>query len=132
MTDTTPNNIKLFKDYHNFDDGLLVSFTYFYLPDEPLAAKIVLYARNERIGGDTWRHVEIVVRDVQELCAKVKGNQFNAISSSVKLLRFGELWCVDVDGTYLYGKDPVSLDEIRKDGECYVIGRFVEVNEVPD
>lgn len=131
MNNSTSNNIQLFHDYHNFDDGLLVSFTYFYLPDELLTAKIVLHAQNERIGGDTWRHVEIVVRDVQELCARVKGNQFNSISSGVKLLQFGQFWCVDVDGTYLHGKDPTSLEEVRKDGDCYVIGRAVEVNEVP-
>lgn len=123
---------QIFEDYHRFDDGLILSFEYFYAPNEPLAAQIVLYARNHKLEGNVWRKVKVVVRDVQELAARVKGNQFNSISSGVKLLDFGDLWCVDVDGDYSMAGDPTSLDEVREDGQCYVIGRQVEVCEIDE
>ena len=123
---------QLFEDYHRFDDGLILSFEYFYVPNEPLAAQIVLYARNHKLDGNVWRKVKVLVRDVQELAARVKGNQFNSISSGVKLLGFGDLWCVDVDGDYSLAGDPASLDEVREDGQCYVIGRQVEVSELEE
>jgi hypothetical protein len=123
---------KIFEDYHRFDDGLILSFEYFYAPDEPLAAQIVLYARNHKHKGDIWRQVKVVVKDVQELSVKVKGNQFNSISSGVKLLNFGDLWCIDIDGDYSLAGDPISLDEVREDGDCYVIGRQVEAYELDD
>jgi hypothetical protein len=82
---------QIFEDYHRFDDGLILSFEYFYVPDEPLAAQIVLHARNHKLEGNVWRKVKVVVKDVQELVAKLKGNQFNSISSGVKLLHFGDL-----------------------------------------
>nr|WP_156133608.1 hypothetical protein [Massilia sp. JS1662] len=123
---------KIFEDYHRFDDGLILSFEYFYAPNEPLAAQIVLYARNHKLEDSIWRKIKVVVRDVQELVARVKGNQFNSISSGVRLLNFGDLWCVEIDGDYSLAGDPASLDEVRKDGQCYVIGRQVEVCELDD
>lgn len=74
----------------------------------------------------------MVVGDVEELVAKVKGNQFNSISSGVKLLNFGDLWCIDIDGDYSLAGDPSSLDEVREDGQCYVIGRQVEACELDE
>jgi hypothetical protein len=126
------NSKQLFEDYHRFDDGLILSFGYFYAINEPLAAEIILYARNHKLDGNVWRKIKVVVRDVQELVAKVKGNQFNSISSGVKLLNFGELWCIDIDGDYSLAGDPSSLDEVREDGQCYVIGRRVEACELDE
>lgn len=115
-----------------FDDGLILSFRYFYTSNEPLAAEIFLYARNHKLDGNVWRKVKVVVGDVEELVAKVKGNQFNCISSGVKLLNFGDLWCIDIDGDYSLAGDPSSLDEVREDGQCYVIGRQVEACELDE
>lgn len=115
-----------------FDDGLILSFRYFYTSNEPLAAEIVLYARNHKLDGNVWRKVKVVVGDVEELVAKVKGNQFNSIPSGVKLLNFGDLWCIDIDGDYSLAGDPSSLDEVREDGQCYVIGRQVEACELDE
>jgi hypothetical protein len=115
-----------------FDDGLILSFRYFYTSNEPLAAEIVLYARNHKLDGNVWRKVKVVVRDVEEFVAKVKGNQFNSIFSGVKLLNFGDLWCIDIDGDYSLAGDPSSLDEVREDGQCYVIGRQVEACELDE
>jgi|GEM_PF-7103272 len=123
---------QIFEDYHRFDDGLILSFEYFYAPNEPLAAQIVLYAQNHKLEGNIWRKVKVVVRDVQELVAMVKGNQFNSICSGVKLLNFGDLWCIDIDGNYSLAGDPSSLDEVREDGECYVIGGQVEAYELDE
>ncbi|WP_347900798.1 hypothetical protein [Pseudomonas purpurea] len=121
---------QIFVDYHRFDDGLLLSFEYFYAPGERLAAKLVLHARNHTVEGNEWRTVEVVVTDVKELCAKVRGDQFHSICSGVKLLNLDGLWCVDVDGVYSFDEDPVSLDEVRRDGSCYVIGSQVEACEI--
>ena len=126
------NAKQIFEDYHRFDDGLILSFGYFYASNEPLAAEIVLYARNHKLDGNVWRKVKVVVRDVEELVAKVKGNQFNSISSGVKLLNFGDLWCIDIDGDYSLAGDPSFLDEVREDGQCYVIGRQVEACELDE
>jgi hypothetical protein len=115
-----------------FDDGLILSFRYFYTSNEPLAAEIVLYARNHKLDGNVWRKVKVVVGDVEEFVAKVKGNQFNSIFSGVKLLNFGDLWCIDIDGDYSLAGDPSSLDEVREDGQCYVIGRQVEACELDE
>jgi hypothetical protein len=82
---------QIFEDYHRFDDGLILSFEYFYVPNEPLAVQMIFYARNHRLEGNVWRKIKVVVKDVEELNAKVKGNQFNSISSGVKLLNFGDL-----------------------------------------
>jgi hypothetical protein len=123
---------QIFTDYHRFDDGLILSFEYYYVPDHPLAAQMIFYARNQRLAGNIWRKVKVVVKDVQEIRAQVNGNQINSICSGVKLLNFGDLWCVDIDSTYSLDKDPSSLEEVRRDGECYVIGRDVEAYEVID
>ena len=121
---------QIFEDYHRFDDGLILSFEYFYIPNQPLAVQMIFYAKNHRLDDDVWRKVKVVVKDVQEIFAKVKGNQFNSISSGVKLLNFEGLWCVDVDGNCDMAADPTSLDEVRRDGECYVIGREVDACEI--
>lgn len=126
------NAKQIFEDYHSFDDGQILSFGYFYASNEPLAAEMVLYARNHKLDGNVWRKVKVVVRDVEELVAKVKGNQFNSISSGVKLLNFGDLWCIDIDGDYSLAGDPSSLVEVREDGQCYVIGRQVEACELDE
>ena len=124
--------IQIFEDYHRFDDGLILSFEYFYLPGEPLAAKIILFGRNHKLEGNVLRKVKLVVNDVQELVAKVRGNQFNSISSGVKLLKFGGAWCVDIDGDYCLGGDPRSLDEVRENGHCFVIGRHIDACELEE
>ena len=121
---------KILEDYGNFNDGLLHSFEYFYRPNEPLAVRMVFSGRNYATQNSEWRDVEFLVADVQELCAKRNGRQFNSISSSVKLLRFDELWCLEMGGTYALAEDPTSLDEVRQHGECYVVGKTVYAAEV--
>jgi hypothetical protein len=80
--------------------------------------------------GNTWSKVEVEVDQVEELFAKVNGAYSNAICSSVKLLRFGDVWCVDVDGNYNLAGNPGSMDEVRQFGECYVTGRSVRARIV--
>ncbi|WP_157379828.1 hypothetical protein [Burkholderia ubonensis] len=115
----------LLERFHGFDDGLLLSFTFAYEGDDPLKAKLIFYSRNHSVDGNVWSKVEIEIEDVQELFAKVNGAHSNAICSSVKLIRFGEVWCVDVDGNYIMAGYPKSMDEVRQFGECYVTGRNV-------
>lgn len=121
---------QIFEKFHRFDDGLILSFEYFYIPNEKLAAQMIFYARDHSLDGNIWRKVRVVVRDVEELCMKVRGDQFNSICSGVKLLRFDGVWCVDIDGVYGVDGEPRSLDEVREDGECYVIGGWVEACEI--
>ena len=115
----------LLKQFHNFDDGLLLSFSYSYEDDQPLNAKMVFFSRNHSCMGNVWNKVEIEVLDVQELFSKVSGAHDNAICSGVKLLRFEDFWCLDVDGNYIMAGNPQSMDEVREFGECYVTGRSV-------
>lgn len=116
---------KLLSDYHNFDDGLVVSFGFFYPVGEPPAAQALFYAKNHSVPGDRWDTVKIVVKDVTEFKARWKGNQPNSICAGVHLVRFGDLWCIDVDGVYGEVEDPTSIEEVRQIGDCYVIGRDV-------
>lgn len=120
---------QIFEQYHRFDDGSLVSMDQRYQPHGVLSVRIVLYARNHALDGNVWRQVAITVGDVRELAVKMPGNFVNRMCCGVKLLRFGALWCVDVDGTYAHD-DPASLDEVRRDGDCYVIGGTVEAIEL--
>lgn len=121
---------KILEDYGNFNDGLLRSFEYFYRPNEPLAVRVVFSGRNYATQNSEWRDVEFVVAGVQELYARRNGRQFNSISSGVKLLRFDDLWCLEIDGTYALAEDPASLDEVRQHGECYVVGKTVYAVEL--
>ena len=119
----------IFREYHRFDDGLLLSFEYFYRTCAPLSVQIVLHSRSHI--ENAWRKVKIVVGDVQELYAKVEGNRPNSvISLGVKLIKFGDLWCIDINGNYPMLKDPSSLDEVRQYGECYVVGRSVAAHKL--
>lgn len=119
----------IFAQYHRFDDGVLVSFDQAYGPRGVQAVRIVLYARNHALDGNVWRNVAITVGEVREVLVRTPGNFINRICCGVKLLRFGDVWCVDVDGTYAHD-DPASLDEVRRDGDCYVIGGTVEAIEL--
>lgn len=47
-------------------------------------------------------------------------------------MKIDEYWCVDIDGNYALDADPASIDEIRQDGDLYVIGRDIEVYELED
>ena len=120
---------RIFEQYHRFDDGALVSFEQRYQPGGVQAVRIVLYARNHALDGNVWRQVAITVGDVREVMVKTPGNFVNRICCGVKLLRCGDVWCVDVDGTYAHD-DPVSLDEVRRDGDFYVIGGTVAAIEL--
>ncbi|MCX7292705.1 hypothetical protein [Janthinobacterium sp.] len=120
---------QLFAQYHRFDDGALVSFGHVYGPQGVQAVRIVLYARNHGLEGNVWRQVAITVGDVREVLVRMPGNFINRICCGVKLLRFGDVWCVDVDGTYAHD-DPATLEEVRRDGDCYVIGGTVEAVEL--
>ncbi|WP_250515436.1 hypothetical protein [Caballeronia sp. INDeC2] len=116
---------KLLADYHNFDDGLVVSFGFFYPVGEPPAAQAILYAKNHSVPGDRWDTVKIIVKDVAELSARWKGNQPNSICAGVHLVKFDDLWCLEIDGVYGEAEDPKSIDEVRQLGDCYATGRDV-------
>ena len=77
-----------------------------------------------------WRNVEIEVEDVDLLFAKVSGNQFHSISNDVKLLRFSEKWCIEINGVYDYAEYPKTLEEILKHGDCYVTGQRLSIKEM--
>ncbi|WP_157636982.1 hypothetical protein [Burkholderia ubonensis] len=124
-TKMSKNVSKLLNDYHNFDDGLVVSFGFFYPVGEPPAAQGVFYAKNHSVPGDQWDTVAIVVKDIVEFNAHWKGNQPNSICTGVHLVRFGDLLCMDVDGVYGEVEDPKSIEEVRQFGDCYAIGRDV-------
>ncbi|MDO8050153.1 hypothetical protein O3301_16915 [Janthinobacterium sp. SUN211] len=120
---------QIFAQYHRFDDGALVSFEQAYGPRGVQSVRIVLCARNHELEGNIWRKVAITVGDVRELMMKTPGNFINRICCGVKLLRFGDVWCVDIDGTYAHD-EPATLEEVRRDGDCYVIGGTVEAIEL--
>ncbi|WP_232442694.1 hypothetical protein, partial [Burkholderia ubonensis] len=92
---------------------------------EPPAAQGIFYAKNHSVPGDQWDTVAIVVKDIVEFNARWKGNQPNSICTGVHLVRFGDLWCMDVDGVYGEVEDPKSIEEVRQFGDCYAIGRDV-------
>jgi len=119
--------------YHRFDDGLLVSFKYFYdtESDNSLTAQVVLHARNHESAAEKWDNVQITIENVEELHAKVSGNQFNSICCGVKFIKFGNSWCMDIDGNYPMAEDPKSLDEVRKYGQCYIIGQKIKIVCLP-
>jgi hypothetical protein len=120
---------QIFAQYHRFDDGSLVSMEQMYQPQGVHAVRIVVYARNHGLEGNVWRKVAITVGEVREVLVRTPGNFINRICCGVKLLRFGDVWCVDIDGTYAHD-DPATLDEVRRDGDCYVIGGTVEAIEL--
>ncbi|MEG2963184.1 MAG: hypothetical protein RR860_10895, partial [Janthinobacterium sp.] len=93
---------QIFQQYHRFDDGALVSIEQQYQPGGVLAVRIVLNARNHGLEGNVWRHVAITVGDVREVLLRTPGNFINRICCGVRLLRFGDVWCVDVDGNYTH------------------------------
>jgi hypothetical protein len=115
----------LFERFHNFDDGLVLSFQYLYPENEPLTARIIFYSKNHSAFENTWNEVAVTISEVEKLHAIVNGNQFNSICSGVKLIKFGDLWCVDIDGNYPFAEDPKSIDDVYRYGDCYVIGRHV-------
>lgn len=61
---------ELLNDYHHFDDGLVVSFGFFYPAGEPPAAQGIFYAKNHPAPGDRWDTVTIVVKDIVEINAR--------------------------------------------------------------
>ncbi|WP_232642118.1 hypothetical protein [Pseudomonas protegens] len=130
MSETAEKISEVLQAFHRFEDGLLLSFEFNYAPGERLAAQVVFHARDHRIDGNVWKRVRVVVRGVEELSAKVSGHQFNSICSGVRLLKFDEYWCVDIDGNYALDADPASIDEVRQEGDLYVIGRDIEVYEL--
>lgn len=116
--------------FNRFEDGLILSFEFYYEPNQPLAATVVLHGRDHNIEGNVWKKIRVTLTGVTELSARVMGNQFNSICSGVRLLRFDDLWCIDIDGNYALDADPSSLEEVRQDGDLYVIGRRIEIQEV--
>ncbi|MCK9812593.1 hypothetical protein M1B35_00125 [Pseudomonas sp. MAFF 302046] len=129
MSESAEKISEILQAFHRFEDGLLLSFEFNYLPGEKLAAQVLFHARDHRVDGNVWKRVKVVVSGVEELSAKVRGCQFNSICSGVRLLRFDDYWCVDIDGNYALDADPSSVDEIRQDGDLYIIGRDIEVYE---
>ena len=116
--------------FNRFEDGLILSFEFYYEPNQPLAATVVLHGRDHSIEGNIWKKIKVTLTGVTELSARVMGNQFSSICSGARLLRFDDLWCIDIDGNYPLDADPSSLEEVRQDGDLYVIGRQIEIQEV--
>lgn len=130
MSESAERISEILQAFHRFEDGLLLSFEFNYAPGERLAAQVLFHARDHRAEGNVWKRVKVTVSGVEELSAKVMGHQFNSICSGVRLLKFGDYWCVDIDGNYALDADPSSIDEIRQDGDLYIIGRNIEVYEL--
>lgn len=123
---------RILSDYNKFEDGLLLSFKYFYDENNRLAVKAVLHGRNAMSENGGWDKVCIMVSDVKELCVKVKGNTFNSIFHGVSILREGALLCMDIDGNYPTGQAPSTFEEVRYYGECYVIGSRIDIYTLLD
>jgi hypothetical protein len=117
---------KLLKDYHHFDDGLILSFGFFYPEGEELAAHAFFYARNHTSLNDRWDTVRIILKNVVEFCSIWRGNQANSICSGVHIIDFGDIWCLDIDGVYLHRENPVSIEDVRESSSCYATGSEVE------
>lgn len=132
MTKELGESKAIFDKYHRFDDGLIKSMEITYGRDGSVEASFVFYARDHSAASDVWRNVKVRVRKVTEVSLSAQGNQITSICSGVRLLNFDGLWCVEVDGTYAYDKDPTTIDEIRKHGTCYAFGREVEALEIDE
>ncbi len=122
----------LLADYDHFNDGLILSFGFFYPQKGALCAQAILYARNNAVPGGKWDTVRIVIEDVVDLHVRWKGNQFNSICSGVHLMMLEGLWCLDIDDVFDYCKAPASIAEIQEMGDCYAIGRRVRIHVTSD
>ncbi|MFJ2545087.1 hypothetical protein ACIOVF_01320 [Pseudomonas sp. NPDC087612] len=126
----TENAEKILNEFHNFDDGLLLTFEYSYPTNQPLTARIVAYGKNHSTENQHWEKVEFLATDIEEIKIKIKGNQFNSITTGIRLLKFNNLWCLDIDGNYNFDKDPASLKEIQQYGECYIIASSIKARKL--
>ena len=115
--------------YHDFDDGVMQSFSYFD-NGHSRSASMVMYARDHRDPGNSWRHVELTVDDVSELCTVVQYGQFYPILLGVRILDYGDVICLDIDGNYASTSGPASLEEVRQLGDFYAIGKQVRMREL--
>ena len=121
--------VGLVDGFDRFNDGVMNYFKYEFLGDGTLSVHIEFCARDYRIEGNVWKRGRVIVAHVDEVRSTFSGGQTNVVCSGVKLLKFGEVWCVEVDGDH-GPNDPSSLEEIRKYGSCYITGDTVEVVEV--
>jgi hypothetical protein len=123
-------NIDLLRQtYDEFGDGAVLCVKYFYAchrDNKSLTAQVVIYAMNH-MAGYTWDTILITIEDVQELCAKTKGSYSNWLCTGIRIVKFGELYCLDVD-THYGSNDglPKSFDEVRQHGDCYFIGHTIK------
>jgi len=122
----------LLKKYDHCNDGLFLSFGFFYDSEVTLCASATFLARDNTSGQEKWDKIFLEMRDVAEFHADWKGNQAHSISTGVKLLELDGLWCLDVDGVYDKNQEPVSLNEVRRIGECYFFGREVKASILTD
>lgn len=121
---------KLLKDFYNFEDGLILSFCFFYPTSMPLSAKVTICGKSPVPEVSDWETIEISATNIQEIKTKVKGNQFNSLTSGVRLIKFGDYWCLDIDGNYAYDKEPATIEEVREYGECYIIAKNIELHKI--
>lgn len=125
----TPDNIKeIFRNYNSFIGSSLISLAYSESRAEKMRAKLVFSACNHSLTNNPWRTVEINIVNVLDICAKLKKNDVQRISSGVKLFHVGDLWCLDIDGNYTGGV-PSSLKQVRQEGSFYVTGGSVMITE---
>lgn len=116
--------------YHHFVDGMFECIRSHHAGDGSKDVEMVFYAKDHSVSGDVWRNVLVRLKNVQEVFYSAEGGQSSAMASGVRLLSFDELLCVEVDGVYEHDKEPQSIEEIRKYGTCYAIGKDVEIFEM--
>jgi len=128
------NNIatRLMTEYHNLDDGLVLSFGFFYPIPGKLSVQGLFYAKNHLAFEERWDTIKIIIEDVVDLKILWKGNQAHSICTGVHLLKLDNLWCLDVDGVYEDIDDPKSIAEIQSFGDCYATGKQLKIFIIPD
>ena len=123
---------KFMTEYHNLDDGLVLSFGFFYPASGNLSVQGLFYAKNHLASSERWDTIKIIVEDVVDLKILWKGNQAHSICTGVHLVKIDDLWCLDVDGIYGDVEAPKSIAEIQNFGDCYAIGKQLNIYIIPD
>ena len=114
--------------YGDFCDGAIISSEYIFRSNQGTSAKIVFFAKNTE--NQQWKKIAIIMDEVEEMYMKVRSDLINTIVLGVRILEFDDLICIDVDGNYLSTDGPVTLTEVREDGDYYLIGKRVSAEEL--
>ncbi|NHZ42955.1 hypothetical protein [Massilia aquatica] len=114
--------------YGNFCDGAIISCECVFRSNLRTSAKIVFPAKNKE--NQQWKKIAITMDEVEEMYMKVRSDLLNTILLSVRILEYDDLICIDVDGNYSSTGGPVTLTEVREDGDYYLIGKRVSAEEL--